>query len=176
MEGHALLRLGRYDDAVRSLREAVRASGDSAKGDEAEYLAGVSLVRLARAREALPYFLGISAGSPLHGKASKYATAIASGDTSYPSKRAGVAAALAVVPGAGYAYTQHYSTALTSLVVTGLLWWAGADAFKDGHEAAGATCSLFALGFHMGGIVGSAQSARRYNEYQWRTYQSRYPE
>ena len=83
---------------------------------------------------------------------------------------------LAVVPGAGYAYAEHYGTAVASLIVNGLLGWATVDAFRDDNDGAGAFYALLGVGFYVGNIVGSAQSADRYNTYQEERFQARFPE
>jgi hypothetical protein len=60
--------------------------------------------------------------------------------------------------------------------VNGLLAWATIDAFEDNDEGAGWTFSVFSVGFYLGNIVGSVQSARRYNDYQSESYQALFKE
>jgi hypothetical protein len=130
---------------------------------------------LDRGAEAVPLFLAVEESSPYWSKASGYAQALES-NRPVPRKSPVLGGTLAVVPGLGYAYAEHFGTALAALAVNGLLWWATLDAFDDGHEAAGATYSVLAVGFYLGNIVGAVQSVDRYNAYQAEFYQSQFPE
>jgi hypothetical protein len=176
LQGHTFFRLGNYPEASWVLRAAALELGQGSAGDKAKYLRGLALIRTGRGCEAIRCFVAVGDASPYYDKATSYATAIARGDTTFPEKRPGVAAALAIIPGAGYAYAGHRGSALVSLIVNGLLWWSAIEAMENGEYAAGVTYGVFALGFYCGGIAGSAESARRYNEHQWSTYQAKYPE
>ena len=87
-----------------------------------------------------------------------------------------MAAVLAIVPGLGYAYTEHYGTAVASALINGLLGWATVDAFSDGRSGAGGFYAVLVAGFYVGNITGSAQSAVRYNDYELERFYARFPE
>ena len=173
--GHALFRLTTYYRALAELEPLTRSDSGMQSANQARYLAGLSLVRLDRGPEAVPLFLAVEESSPYWSKARGYAQALES-NRPVPRKSPVLGGTLAVVPGLGYAYAEHFGTALAALVVNGLLWWATLDAFDDGHEAAGATYSIFAVGFYLGNIVGTVQSVDRYNAYQAEFYRSQFPE
>jgi hypothetical protein len=80
------------------------------------------------------------------------------------------------MPGLGYAYTGHYGTAVSAALVNGLLIWAAADAFSDANRGAGSFYAMLGLGFYIGNITGSAQSAVRYNEYRMGRFYDQFPE
>jgi len=63
-----------------------------------------------------------------------------------------------------------------SLIVNGLLGWATVDAFRDGNDRAGGFFAVLGVGFYVGNITGSAQSADCYNTYQEERFQARFPE
>ena len=72
-----------------------------------------------------------------------------------------VAGALGVVPGAGYAYTGRYETALASLVINCALLGSSFELYKhDMKWSAGIVFSVFS-GFYLGNIYGSASAAAR---------------
>jgi len=175
LAGHALFRLAAYDKAYTQLETVVRRGRLRQGIDQASYLAALSLVRIGRGKEAVPLLMSVVEPSPYSQRAREYADRLRD-IPRWPKKNPLLAGTLAVVPGAGYAYAGHYGTALASVAVIGLLSWTTLEAFDDGHEAAGATCSIFAFGFYFGSIVGSAESARRFTAFQAESYQSRFPE
>jgi len=72
-----------------------------------------------------------------------------------------VAGALGVVPGAGYAYTGRYETAIASLVINLALLASSLELYKhDMKWSAGIVFSVFS-GFYLGNIYGSASAAAR---------------
>lgn len=77
-----------------------------------------------------------------------------------------LAAALSVIPGAGYWYTGHKQTAVTSFLVNGLLGFATYSNVKKENYGMTALTGVFNLSFYLGNITGSAKSAKRYNEQQ----------
>jgi putative membrane protein insertion efficiency factor len=71
-----------------------------------------------------------------------------------------------LLPGAGYAYTNHKQTAISALIVNGLLAYATYSSFKTGNYGMSALTGVFNLSFYISNIYGSAQSAKRYNSHQ----------
>ena len=175
VSGHALFRLGDYEDAVTEFAAVADTCHSGLECSQALYLSGLSLVRLERPGEAESYLLRVEEASPYRARAQVYASQI-HGGAPYPTKNSRVAGVLGIVPGLGYAYCEHYGTAVASLAVNVLLAWATVDAFDDGNNAAGFTYSIFSVGFYLGNVVGSVQSAHRYNEYQSHIYHSQFPE
>ena len=54
--------------------------------------------------------------------------------------------------------------------------WAAADAFRDEQTATGISLAGLAAGFYVANIVGSIESARRHNEWQYERVQAGFPE
>lgn len=80
-----------------------------------------------------------------------------------PRKSPFLAGTLAIVPGFGYAYTGRWETALSSLILNGMLIMASAELYqKDLFWSAGILSSV-ALGFYLGNIYGSAAAAAQDN-------------
>jgi len=69
----------------------------------------------------------------------------------------------AVIPGSGYAYCQHWGTAIASLFVNGLLVWTFADALRQEQYGLASLTGFVGIGWYGGNIWGSARAARRYN-------------
>jgi len=175
LAGRSLFRLGHYDDAVGVLRPLDSRRASPTQTDEASYYVGLSQIRTGRFRQAESSLALVSDVSPYWDRAYGHLDVLRTEPR--PSRKSpGVAAALAVVPGVGYAYAEHYGTAFASLIVNGLLGWAAVDAFRDGNDGAGGFYSLLAAGFYLGNITGSAQSADRYNAYQKERFQARFQE
>jgi len=173
--GHSHFRAGAYAQALPVLTRAAGSSTDQLLASQASYLAGLSAVRLQKYDAARDLLGDVTSISPYFDRAVAYSDVLSKAGISRPKseRRAGL---LAIVPGLGYAYSGHYQTALASLVVNGLLFWATVDAFRDGDDAEGAITSVFALGFYLGNITGSAASARRYNDYRLREFQAHFKE
>lgn len=81
-------------------------------------------------------------------------------------KKPGIAAALSIIPGLGYAYTGHSQTAITSLLVNGLLAFATFSNIQNENYGMALLTGVFNLSFYIGNVHGSAVSARRSNDSQ----------
>jgi len=175
LAGRSLFRLGRYGRAIGLLSPLHDLQVPSAQAGEASYYVGLSQIRIGKFRQAEASLSLVGDASPCSDRARRHLELLR--NEPRPSRKSpGVAAALAVVPGAGYAYAEHYGTAVASLIVNGLLGWAIVDAFRDGNDGAGGFYALLGAGFYVGNITGSAQSADRYNTYQEERFQARFPE
>jgi tetratricopeptide (TPR) repeat protein len=75
-----------------------------------------------------------------------------------------LAGLLSIIPGAGYIYTGHTTTAATSFILTGLLGYGTYTSFKNSNYGIGVLTGLFSTAFYIGNISGGAKSAKRYNE------------
>lgn len=175
LAGRALFRLERYYGAVDLLEAPSRDGATSARGSAAHYCIDLSQIRMGELDLAQQSFALVEDFSPYAQRSGRHLDVLR--DAQRPARKSPrVAAALAIVPGAGYAYAEHYGTAVASLVVNGLLGWATVNAFRDGNNGAGGFCAVLAAGFYVGNITGSAQSADRYNTYQEERFQARFPE
>jgi len=67
-------------------------------------------------------------------------------------------------PGAGYLYVGQKRAAVTSFLINTLFITAAATFYSHGHIAAGIITTGFEMGWYFGGIYGSAQAAKQYNE------------
>ena len=175
LAGRSLFRLGRYDGTIGLLSPLHGRQVSSIQTSEASYYVGLSQIRIGELRQAEASLSLVGDASPRSEKARRHLKRLRS-EQRPGRKSPGVAAALAVVPGAGYAYAEHYGTAVASLIVNGLLGWATVDAFRDGNDGAGGFFAVLGVGFYVGNITGSAQSADRYNTYREERFQARFPE
>ena len=83
---------------------------------------------------------------------------------SFKMKNKGTAMALSIIPGCGYFYTNQPKSAITALILNGVLGYASYTSFKSKNYGVGAILSVLSLSFYIGNIVGSGNSAVRYNE------------
>jgi len=68
------------------------------------------------------------------------------------------------LPGAGYLYVGQKRSAITSFLINSLFIATAVTFFSRGHIAAGIITTGFEMGWYFGGIYGSAQAAKKYNE------------
>jgi putative component of membrane protein insertase Oxa1/YidC/SpoIIIJ protein YidD len=77
-----------------------------------------------------------------------------------------VAGALSIIPGLGYAYTGHPQTAVSALMINGLLAYATYTNIRNENYGMAMLTGVFNLSFYIGNIYGSTKSAKRFNEQQ----------
>jgi len=82
------------------------------------------------------------------------------------NKSPSLAGVLSIMPGLGYAYSGHKQTAISSLLVNGLLAYATYTSFKNENYGMGILTGVFNLSFYIGNIYGATISAKRFNEQQ----------
>ncbi len=82
----------------------------------------------------------------------------------FNGKKKSIAMALSIFPGGGYFYTNQPKNALTALILNGILGYASYTSFKSENYGVGAILSVLGLSFYIGNIVGSGNSAIKYNE------------
>ena len=73
------------------------------------------------------------------------------------------ALALSVIPGCGYFYAGSPYNAITALILNGVLSYATYTSFKSENYGVGFILGALNLSFYIGNMVGSKQSAERYN-------------
>ncbi len=71
---------------------------------------------------------------------------------------------LSIIPGAGYYYTGNKQTALTSLVLNSILFYATANNIKNENYGMAALTGIFNLAFYIGNIQGSILRAKKMNK------------
>jgi hypothetical protein len=71
---------------------------------------------------------------------------------------------LSIIPGLGYLYTGHKGSALTSLIVNGLLGYATYTCLDKKNYGIGIICGFLNVSFYIGNLNGAARSAHRYNK------------
>jgi hypothetical protein len=84
----------------------------------------------------------------------------------FKGKNPTVAGLLSVIPGLGYAYAGHKQTAISALLVNGLITYATYSNLKNENYGMAALTGVFNISFYIGNIAGSIQSAKRYNKQQ----------
>lgn len=82
----------------------------------------------------------------------------------FNGKKKGIAMALSIFPGGGYFYTNQPKNALTALILNGVLGYASYTSFKSQNYGVGAILGVLGLSFYIGNMVGSGNSATKYNE------------
>lgn len=80
-------------------------------------------------------------------------------------KRPWIGGLLNLAPGAGYAYAGHYQTAVSTLVVIGLLGYGSYQAYENELSAPGYLLTFLSIGWYLGSVHGAAEAVRRHNDY-----------
>lgn len=81
-------------------------------------------------------------------------------------KKRALGGMLNVVPGAGYLYSGHKGTALSSFVLTSVLAFATFSSFENKNEGLGVLTGIFTASFYISGIIGGAKSVDRLNDFK----------
>jgi len=74
-----------------------------------------------------------------------------------------IAGCLSLVPGLGYAYSGHVQTAISALLVNGLLAFATYSNIRNANYGMAVLTGAFNISFYLGNLVGSVKSAQRFN-------------
>ncbi len=82
-------------------------------------------------------------------------------------KRPWLAGVLSVVPGGGYFYNRQPASALTSLLVNGLLAYATYNSIDRKNYGVAGLMGVFSLTFYAGNFIGAVNGVKRYNT--WRS-------
>lgn len=130
--------------------------------DEAKILASMNYAKTFKWQEAQKILQEISITSPYAPNAKKNLTNAQMG-IDFTPKKPWIAGVLSIIPGAGYLYAKHPSSAFSSLVFNGLLAFASYSSFQSGNTGMGILSSVIGLGFYAGNIQGSVKSVKRYN-------------
>lgn len=131
--------------------------------NEMQFCIGLSYARLFYWDEAVKYFDKVDSLSD-RGKISKILCDSITTVYSLSTRQPWLAGALsAVVPGAGYIYSNRPATGIASLIVNGLLFWAGYDAVRNESYGLASAIGFFGMGWYVGNIKGSVNAANEYN-------------
>lgn len=112
--------------------------------------------------EAATSFKKVNKNSPL-AYSSKKALAILEGAKDFKHKSPLIAGCCSIVPGGGYLYTGHKSSALSSFIVNGLLGYAFFSTLNQENYGLASLIGVFNFSFYVGNVSGSVKSAKRYN-------------
>ncbi len=85
-------------------------------------------------------------------------------------KNPAIAGVSALLPGAGYIYTNRYQDAFVSFLLNGALIYAAYESFDRENYALGGVISFVGFGFYSGSIYGSVSSAHKYNRKERRKF------
>lgn len=173
--GRACFKLAHYARAYDTFQGVIDHHENESARFEALYYAGLTAVRQERYETAAELFGAIPFESNYFQKAARYRAFLDAGP-SYGRRNPLTAGMLAIIPGAGYAYSGHYRTAISSLIVNGLLGWATVNAFNNDAGGGAAFYSMLFSSFYVGNIYGSVRSAERFNHNQLMEYQALFPE
>ncbi len=77
-----------------------------------------------------------------------------------------------VVPGMGYLYAKHKSTAISAFVLNSLLIYATTSNIKKENYGMASLTGVFSLAFYISGMVGGKKSVNRYNKTKLNKYKS----
>lgn len=131
--------------------------------DEASILASICYARAFKWKDAQQVLLTVGTGSIYSLNAKENQKHISLG-LAFKPKKPWVAGALGIIPGAGYLYSNHPSSAFSSLVFNGLLVFAAYSSFQSGNTGIGVLSSIIGFGFYAGNMKGSVNSVKRYNQ------------
>jgi len=79
-------------------------------------------------------------------------------------KNPNTAGFLSIIPGAGYYYTENKQTALSSLLINSLLFYATANNINNKNYGMAVLTGVFNLSFYIGNIQGSVLRAKKFNK------------
>jgi putative membrane protein insertion efficiency factor len=161
--GNCYLDLGEYSIAIDKFKKALN-SNDSSIIDKANIQIGLSLASMNLFGESLKYFNSISRFSPYYYNSRKIISIIESCKIEH--KNPFLAGFLSTIPGLGYLYSGHKSSAASSLILNSLLAYAFYTNVKTGNYGMASLVGVFSFSFYIGNISGSIKSAKRFNNAQ----------
>jgi hypothetical protein len=168
--GMACISQGLYSQAVDSLSRAVQ---EPRTIDAAHFHKGRALACQVMPENALQEWSQISPTSPHAEPAMEFSKLISS--LGLPNQKSPLlAGVLGIAPGAGYAYAGHPHTALSALLVLGVLGWATERSYATENPGLGAFLTFVTGGWYAGSIYGSAEAANRFNDHELSRYQSNF--
>ena len=131
--------------------------------DEAYMLKGISYVKLAQFDSATTSFQKVSPKGLYARNVSRNLEIISKINTQ-KYKNPTIGGLLGIIPGAGYLYSAHKQTALSSFIINSLFAYGAYTSFKTNNTGIGILASVIGVAFYLGNIQGSVKSVRRYNQ------------
>ncbi|UCG51694.1 MAG: hypothetical protein JSW58_16165 [Candidatus Latescibacterota bacterium] len=130
---------------------------------ETEYYRPLALANVRRWADAREAFSRVASGDPYKSTADDHARiAQRAADASW--KRPAVAGWLAILPGAGYLYADHWQTGIAALLVNLAFFGATYQAFDSDMPFLGGFLALVSASWYGSSIYGSTEAVRRYND------------
>ncbi len=163
--GNINFELGNYDKAMTLYEDCISSSSDSIIYDKSILMKGLIYAHQQKWDESKHMFLSLSDNS-IFNYSKKASLSILDSRENLSYKKPFLAGMLSIVPGAGYIYTGHKQTALSSIIINGLLAYATYTSFRNENYGMAALTGLFSFSFYIGNISGSVKSAKRYNSKQ----------
>lgn len=132
--------------------------------NELQYNMGLSYARLFEWEKAANCFSKINPKTPLGTSVKSLKDSILLGEylTTRKPSLAGILSA--VIPGAGYIYSDRTQTGIISFIVNGLFVWSVKDAIKSKNYGIASALGFFGIGWYIGNIVGSGKAAIDFNK------------
>lgn len=160
--GNLYLKLYRYDEAILRYENCQHGEADSLLIDKSNLLIGLSQAYQDKWIDSRNAFLDVRENS-LYKPYRQKCLEILDSREQFRYKKPWLAGSLAIVPGMGYLYAGHVQTAISSLVINGLLMYACYGSVKNKNYGLSALLGIVSLSFYIGNITGSVKSAQRYN-------------
>lgn len=160
--GYYLLR--NYQESEKYLLNCLIKTNDTFLKDKALLLLGLDFAQEKNYKEAL-YYYDLATRLNISNKG-KNCINVLNANAKFKGKSKVLACGLSIIPGMGYLYARHPQTALSSLLVNGLLMYATYSNVKSSNIGMALLTGMFGFSFYIGNIIGSGKSAIRYNSNQ----------
>jgi putative component of membrane protein insertase Oxa1/YidC/SpoIIIJ protein YidD len=158
------LALENYPQTLRVIQQIKSRKENPQKfKDEASILASICYAREFKWTDAQQVLVSIEPRSIYFLNAQDNQKQVSLG-LAFKPKKPWIAGVLGIIPGAGYLYSNHPSSAFSSFVFNGLLAFAAYSSFQSGNTGIGVLSSIIGFGFYAGNIQGSVKSVKRYNQ------------
>lgn len=162
--GNTWLGLKNYQQSISNYKKVFSIEKkDTTLIDEAYMLKGISHIKLSQFDSAIVSFQKVSTNG-LYAKNVSRNLEIISKINTQKYKSPTVAGLFGIIPGAGYLYSAHKQTALSSFIINSLFAYGAYTSFKTNNIGIGILASVIGVAFYLGNIQGSVKSVRRYNQ------------
>ncbi|QTL97357.1 membrane protein insertion efficiency factor YidD [Iocasia frigidifontis] len=159
----AFINLENFKMAREKLFDIIPDIQDTDYRSKVNIIIGTTYVYEEQWAKAIDYFDLVNNNS-IYYKTANHFKELANNGKGISYKSPKLAAFLGVIPGMGYLYDGYKKTALSSLIVNGLLYMGASKAFENDNDALGILLAAFNFGFYAGNIYGSYETARNVNE------------
>jgi tetratricopeptide (TPR) repeat protein len=160
--GKSYYHLNNYPKAINSL-EWLDIGTNNPFFDETQLFLGIVYSRTFNFQGAIKKLQMIEPDSPYRTTAENLSRSLKN-SSPLPNKSPVLAGFLsAIIPGAGYMYSDRLGTGITASIVIGLLIWTISDAMKREQYGLATTAGFFGIGWYIGNIKGSVEAAKMYN-------------